>query len=166
MGGEKGQEAPSVLFRDWARLQCQKINESYLHEHVKSRKSFEKWHASLTRSLSSYWTKNGVRNLSVAHKYKLVDLHLKWLSGYDFGSSRITEGFRKHCHAALDKYTLTEINHCLSQILPLKNASMGHVATKDTYDFCQLLISEFASHCNSTALIFDYYAYEKGVANN
>jgi hypothetical protein len=164
MGGDG--EAPSVLFRNWARILSEKINATYLIKHVNSRSSFEEWHKDLARSLSAYWSKNGNRKLSVAHNYKLIDLHFKWLSGYDFGSSLVTEGFRKNCHAALDKYTLTELNHAFSDILPLKNASMGHVATKECYDFCQLLIAEFASHCGSTPLMFEYYAYEKGTANN
>ena len=80
-------------------------------EHLISRAAFLAWHRSLAASLQRHWRAVEGRELSVAHKYKLIDLLVKWLSQYDFGSQRVTDGLMDYANCALDdSFLFTLVN--------------------------------------------------------
>lgn len=155
-------ERPSVVYRSWAAKICDKLTPKSLNGQLQSGESFEAWHCSLVDELSARWKSRQGTQLSVAHKYKLLDLLVKWLSAHDFGHSEITRGFEQYWHCALDRQTLTKLNKCLSFALPIRSPSMGDIHAEQTYLFCQELIREFAASCGGTPLLFDYFAWKRG----
>lgn len=65
---------PSATFRSWA------AGEAYAlinRRAVQNRKDFLELHGELASSLSAHWSRTGLRNLTVAEKYKIVDLFVK-----------------------------------------------------------------------------------------
>lgn len=155
-------ERPSEVYRGWAKEVCQILNHRRLGEYLQSRDAFASWHRSLVDDLSSRWKSSQGEPLSVAHRYKLVDLLIKWLSAHDFGNRKLTRGFKQHAHCALDRQTLQKLNECLSFALPIRSPSMGDIQTEQTYSFCQELVAEFAASCDGTPLLFDYFAWRRG----
>lgn len=155
---------PSELYRTWAKKQCKAIDldSESLAMAVDSKESFEEWHASLCKSLQKHWKRQENRELNIAHKHKVIDLYIKWLSQFDFGSSIISNGLITYSHCAIDSQILLTLNDCLSGALPIGKPSMGHVQYETTYQFCQKLVSGFSSHCGGTSLLFDYYAWKPG----
>lgn len=150
---------PSELYRTWAEKQCKALDPETLAMSVNSKDEFEEWHASLCKSLQRHWKKHESSGLPIAHQYKVIDLYIKRLSQFNFGSSAISSGLIDYSHCAIDSKILLRLNDCLSGALPLGNPSMGHVKCEATYQFCQGLISRFSSHCGATSLLFDYYAW-------
>lgn len=153
---------PSETYRNWATQVCDQLSPLYLQEQLNSQSSFDKWHSSLATNLQDHWRMVEGNALSFAHQHKLIDLFIKWLSGYNFGSPIATAGFVAHARCALDRQTLQKLNECLSYALPMPEPSMGHVLSQTTYVFCQELIAEFSMSCGSTPLMFDYFAWKRG----
>jgi hypothetical protein len=153
---------PSVLYRTWAAALCNELDTLNLLENLGSRDAFLTWHSTLVNELSEHWRKHGGGELSFAHKNKLIDLLIKWLSSHDFGSVGVSTGFVAHANCALDRQTLTKLNECLSYALPMPAPSMGHISCKNTYDFCQSVILDFAGQIGGTRLLFDYFAFRRG----
>lgn len=165
---------PGEAYREWAARQCETIfgrdKEALgtLRKSLTSQQKFEEWHALIAKSLQIAWKhkqkKKGIDKaggISIAHKYKLVDLFLKWLSRHDFGDNgAFARLLERYAHCALDKYTLEKINACLGGALPLKNPTMGHVHTENTYLYCQELIREYCRLTkDGTPLLFDFFAW-------
>lgn len=153
---------PSVVYREWAQSVCAALNPQLLSEEVATAEGFFGWHASLAESLQAHWIMQQGKELSFAHQHKLIDLFIKWLSGYDFDCRQLTDAFVSHANCALDSQTLTKLNECLSFALPISNPSMGDIHSRQTYEFCQSLISRFAHHYQGTPLLFDYFAWRPG----
>ncbi|VAW77598.1 hypothetical protein MNBD_GAMMA14-1284 [hydrothermal vent metagenome] len=129
---------------------------------IESREGFLEWHEFLLASLERRWRyyEGGVPDL--AHRLKLVDLFIKWLSGYDFGEPRFIEALEHNAHCALDSQTLHKMNICYSNALPIARPSMGNIANMRSYLLCQDLIDRFATRFGGTRLLFDYFAWRKG----
>lgn len=153
---------PSAVFRGWATVVCRDFTAPELAQHLESQATFDAWHRTLVEDLASRWRSQQGRVLSVAHKNKLVDLLVKWLSAHDFGSTDVARGFERHAHCALDRQTLKKLNECLSLALPIRAPSMGDIHSEQTYSFCQGLVAEFAASCGGTPLLFDYFAWKRG----
>lgn len=156
---------PSVLYRQWARATVEKlIRENKLKEYVCTEKSFEKWHKKLAQSLEQSWHKNteGKVSLSVAQKYKLVDLFVKWLSRFNFGDQIISDGLIQNAHAALDSKILGKMNQlCQGNLHKPKNVSMSFIKEQKNYICYQNALRYICNQLGSTPLIFDYYAWNE-----
>ncbi len=153
------QNKPSVQYRAWARNQSKSLSGEALLKATSSRQDFDAWHQELAQSLRRTWQRTQSKPLSVPHKYKLVDLYVKWLTRHAFTPPSVTEGLLNHAHCALDSRILNTINKCLSSALPLNAASMGHIATEEIYAFCQQVIREYCLAIGGTPILFDYYAW-------
>jgi len=153
---------PSQLYREWAEPICNELPISVLEKQLHTRKGFLEWHTFLAENLQEHWRERENRQLSVAHKYKLVDLFIKWLSSHDFDSPVLSECLVSHANCALDSQTLNKLNECLSFALPLSNPSMGDIQSETTYRFCQELIEQFATRFGGSRLLFDYFAWRRG----
>ena len=153
---------PSQLYQEWAEPICNELSIPALKKQLRTREGFLVWHTYLAESLQQQWTKREGIPLSVAHKYKLVDLFIKWLSGHDLGSSVLSKRLVAHANCALDSQSLKKLNECLSFALPLSNPSMGNIQSEATYQFCQELIEQFTTHFGGSPLLFDYFSWEKG----
>lgn len=159
----RGYEArPSQLYQEWAESICNEFSIPMLKKQLRTREGFLVWHTYLAESLQQQWIRREGLSLSVAHKYKLVDLFIKWLSGHDLGSSVLSKYLVTHANCALDSQSLSKLNECLSFALPLSNPSMGDIQSEATYQFCQELIERFSTHFGGSPLLFDYFAWKKG----
>lgn len=153
---------PSRVYREWAESICTALNAPLLGKQLAAAEDFRRWHASLAKSLQAHWTNQQGNALSFAHQHKLIDLFIKWLSGYDFGCTQLTTALVSHGNCALDSQTLAKLNECLSLVLPISKPSMGDIHSEQTYEFCQGLIGSFAHHYGGTRLLFDYFAWHQG----
>ncbi len=153
---------PSQTFRGWAQQAIDTLDPHELANEIASTRGFSTWHSSLLRSLGHHWQRREGRLPPLAHQLKLVDLFVKWLSGYNVGGHRFVAALEKHARCALDSQTLRRMNECYSQALPLGEPSMGSVISQQTYDLCQELIARFSRMFGGTPLLFDYFAWTKG----
>jgi hypothetical protein len=153
---------PSSIYRSWAKKQTNRIRKKLPINETSSEESFIIWHEKLYRSLCRYWLKKQGKPLSLAHSYKLVDLYIKWLSRYEFQEKMFVININKYANCAIDSQVLIKIDICYSSCLPIHKPSMGHVKNKNTYDYCQQLISSFCDDAMATKLEFDYWAWKKG----
>jgi len=104
------QHKPSVQYRTWARNQSKSLSGEALLKATSSQEDFDAWHQKLAQSLQRTWQKTQSKPLSVAHKYKLVDLYVKWLTRHAFTSPSVNDGLLNHAHCALDSRILNTIN--------------------------------------------------------
>lgn len=155
---------PSRLYRTWAKATTEGLSFEDLEEKVNTRDGYLKWHASMAESLIGHWQKYESKPLPIAHKYKLVDLYVKWLSCYDVGQPGFLHNLVAHANCALDSQTLKKLNECYSYALPLSKPSMGLIQSEAAYSFCQDLIGFFASECGGSRLMFDFFAWKPGGA--
>ncbi|MEK8046439.1 hypothetical protein [Ideonella margarita] len=154
--------APSVVYREWASVVSDTIEPHRLATVIASSDGFSSWHVSLADDLQRHWLARQGQCLSFAHLHKLIDLYVKWLSRYNFGSAEFTNAIVSHANCALDSQTINKMNQCLSLALPLSNPSMGDIHSRVTYNFCQEVIEDFAAAQGGTRLLFDYFAWQPG----
>jgi len=154
--------APSKVFREWAESVTDKLDTKQVKSDIGTRAGFIKWHKKLARSLNRYWRIKQRRSLSLAHKYKLIDLYIKWISKHDFLDRPTARLLVKNANCALDSQVLKMLNKCYSGALPIGVPTMGNITNQNTYDFCQELIFDFVGPCGGTRLLFDRYAYKRG----
>lgn len=159
--GEEGNR-PSEIYREWAEKQNKAISK-LSPESISSQEDFDNWHQKLAKSLQNHWSKteDGIQ-LSIAHKYKLVDLYIKWLTQHKLPEPELNDIFIQFAHCALDSQILAKINDHLDGLLPIAKPSMGCIATENAYAFCQAVIRDYCNAVGGTPLLFDYYAWQRG----
>lgn len=158
----EGENTPSAIFRRWARRKTPQVLRTD-PQLISSQDEFDLWHKKLGKSLQSYWQREeSGKELSTAHKYKLVDLYIKWLTKHSLPEPSLNEMLIRFGHCALDLQSIRMINDHLSEILPIPSPSMGNVISENSYNFLQEIIREYCNIAGGTSLIFDYYAYKKG----
>jgi len=161
----RGFKEPSKTYRSWARS----ITETAFsnQDGIESQDAFDKWHTELYLELKEHWKKEQQgKEPSLAHTYKMVDLYLKWLCSNATCPAELANSIIKFGYCALDSQILEKLNEALSYALPIKNPSMGDIANRNTYDYCQSLIKDFAENFNGSRLLFDYYAWAPGNEKN
>ena len=149
--------SPSATFRSWA------TGEAYAlinRRAVQNRKDFLKLHGELASSLSAHWSRTGLRNLTVAEKYKIVDLFVKAVA---FTSAHPSEKEREalyhYGNIPLDKFSLIAIDSLFYGIVVNPTPSMGHIRDEQTYGFLQDQIYRLTQATNIPNLVFDHYAW-------
>ncbi|MDZ7919569.1 hypothetical protein [Rhodoferax sp.] len=155
------QSSPSRLFRNWACHTSQTILQTDPSS-LDSMEAFEGWHQGLSCSLQQKWMETQGRGLSVAHKYKLIDLYIKWLTQHSLPDPALGIQFVRFGHCALDRQTLAKINAHLSGALPLAKPTMGLIATEETYSLCQAVVREYCVVAGGAPVLFDYFAWQPG----
>jgi len=156
---------PSVIFNGWAKRIVESIDPQNLSKQIKEREGFLEWHDSLFSSLERRWRYYEGSTPDLAHKLKMIDLFIKWLSAHNLGNPKIITALVRHANCALDSQTLDMMNKCYSNALPLGKTSMGNIKTIQSYLLCQDLIDRFSRRFGGTRLLFDYYAYKRGAVN-
>lgn len=155
-------ERPSVVYRGWAESVFDRLATGEMHRSLRDQASFDQWHYKFAESLNSYWQQHQGQPLSVAHRYKFVDLYLKWVSELSLPNRADNEALISYGHCALDSQTLCALNSHLSGALPFKTIAMGDVHSETTYKFCQELCRTYCSIVGGTPLLFDYYVWKRG----
>jgi hypothetical protein len=75
----RGIEKPSVIYRDWAGKTMDSSEFSEKGMASNSNAEFETLHCFLSDSLARHWQRETGRSITVAHKYKLIDLFTKYV---------------------------------------------------------------------------------------
>lgn len=150
---------PSLIYREWAvGILSRKAFRSKLRN-VKTRKAFERFHAWLSRSLDRHWSRKAKKSLSLAHRYKLIDLFVKHAVRLDFGEERLNRNLLAFGHVPIDSSVFSAVDRLLSGILVADGRAMGHIKTAEAYRFYQTLTAELVRPLRAPPLYFDYFAW-------
>lgn len=156
------QGSPSKLFRGWAERHATPVLLGTAPESISSQAAFDRCHHELAESLQRAWEAAEGARLSVAHKYKLIDLYVKWLTQHRLPNPKLCIQLVQFGHCPLDRQTLVKLNVHLSGALPITMPTMGIIATEATYSLCQAVIREYCSIAGGTPVLFDYFAWQRG----
>lgn len=155
-------KSPSVVYRQWAKIQTNKIIKFQPTKQISTSAKFRNWHKNLCDSLNTHWKKKQRKKLSFAHFYKMIDLYIKWLSQFDYPDKNFVKKLNKYASCALDRQTLEKINLCYGKCFPINQPRMGDIFNQNTYNFCQRIINDFCMKASGTKLEFDFWAWKKG----
>ena len=150
---------PSLIYRAWAAgIMRRRAFRSRLLR-AKTRKGFEHFHEWLSRSLARHWSKRAKRELSLAHKYKLVDLFIKHAVRRDLGDERLNRNLLAFGHVPIDSSVFSAVDKLFSGILVAQGRAMGHIKTPEAYRFYQTLTAEVVRPLQVSPLYFEYFAW-------
>jgi len=155
----RGIKKPSLIYRTWAAaiLRRKAFRSKLLR--AKNRRAFEAFHAWLSRSLDCHWSANAKRPLSLAHKYKLVDLFVKHAVRLDLDDEQLNRNLLAFGHVPIDSSVFSAVDKLLSGILVAQGRAMGHIKTPEAYRFYQTLTTELVRPLRVPTLYFDYFAW-------
>lgn len=156
------QSSPSKVFREWAEQHATSMVLRTEARSIRSQDNFERLHQRLSRSLQRAWRAAQGRELTVAHKYKLIDLYIKWLTRHRLPDADLNNALLRFGHCALDRQTLAKINSHLNGALPIAKATMGVIAAEATYSLCQSVVREYCAIAGGSPVLFDYFAWQSG----
>jgi hypothetical protein len=158
----RGIKGPSVVYRAWARKTIE--NPEFLAKGcaANSGEGFETFHSFLSNSLESCWQQETCRLISVAHKYKLVDLFTKHVCRLEIATSAINNSLLAHGHVPLDSRVFSCLDRLLSGILAVDGRAMGQVKTEECYRFYQKVIRLLMHNMGGHNLYFDFFAWNLG----
>jgi hypothetical protein len=150
---------PSIIYRRWAAgMLSRKAFRSRLRS-ATTRQAFERFHTWLSRSLDRHWLRKAKRPLSLAHRYKLIDLFVKHAVRLNFGDERLNRNLLQFGHVPIDSSVFSAIDKLLSGVLVTEGRAMGHIKTREAYKFYQTLTAELVRPLRAPPLFFDYYAW-------
>lgn len=153
---------PSDIFNGWAERITESLEPKILAKKIATRDGFLDWHTDLSTSLERRWRYYEGSIPDLAHRLKLIDLFIKWLSSHNFGEPKFVAALERNANCALDSQTLKKMSQAYSNALPLGNPSMGNITNMRAYLLCQELIQRFSFHFGGSRLLFDYFAWRKG----
>ncbi len=153
---------PSDIYNGWAEKITESLEPKILAKTISTRAGFLNWHAELSTSLERRWRYYEGAIPDVAHRLKLVDLFIKWLSSHDFGERKFISALERNANCALDSQTLRKISQAYSNALPLGGPSMGNITNMRAYLLCQELIQRFSFRFGGSRLLSDYFAWRSG----
>lgn len=149
--------SPSVAFRGWATAEGYALINQRA---IQNRKDFLELHGKLADSLSAHWIRTGLRGLTVAEKYKIIDLFVKAVAfTNDHPSEKEREALYHYGNIPLDKFSLIAIDSLFYGIVVNPAPSMGHIRDEQTYGFLQDQIHLLTHAANIPNLVFDHYAW-------
>jgi hypothetical protein len=169
---------PLAVYNEWAGKQLTLLSKSRerwgaLHQ----RAEFERWHAELTESLCRHWKQRTEEvaaertkeegtpvepvnsELSIAHRYKLVDLFVRWLRMKGEQAPELAAACVANGHVPLDRKSLHVLSETFGGIGLRGPFSMGHVHTQGAYEFYQALARAVCAEAGGSPLLFDVFAW-------
>lgn len=177
--GERGRRGPIAIYEAWAAVQLARVtSDEELQASLATREGFERWHADLAASLVAHWrvsvTENNVRlqriegddfipvnpDLSVAHRYKMVDLFVRYLRVKANTHPQLARGCYEFGHIPLDRKSLAVISAAFGGLLvgAGDTFSMGDIVSEQMYRTCQRLASAICHEAGGTPLLLDVFA--------
>ena len=150
---------PGLIYRTWAAVIMRRkaFRSRLLRAH--NRRAFEHFHEWLSRSLARHWSKRAKRELSLAHKYKLIDLFIKHAARCDLGDERLNRNLLAFGHVPIDSSVFSAVDNLFSGILIAQGRAMGHIRTPEAYRFYQTITAEVVRPLRVSPLYFDYFAW-------
>ncbi|KWA84147.1 hypothetical protein WL29_22550 [Burkholderia ubonensis] len=181
--GFQGARGPVAVYEAWAALQILRVTESpALVKSLSTREGFEAWHRDLTQSLAEYWRAKitehntllqqveGVEffpvnpELNIAHRYKLVDLFVRYLRVKAATHPELAQHCREFGHIPLDRRSLAVISAIFSGIAVGQEFRMGNIVSEAMYRTYQRLALAIVELAGGTPLLLDVFALESPVA--
>lgn len=177
--GERGRRGPIAIYEAWAAVQLARVTaDEKLQATLASRDGFEHWHADLAASLVAHWrvsvTENNERlqriegddfvpanpELSIAHRYKMVDLFVRYLRVKADAHPELARCCYEFGHIPLDRKSLAVISAAFSGILvgAGDTFSMGDIVSDPMYLTCQRLARAICQEAGGTPLLLDVFA--------
>lgn len=176
--GIRGKHGPIAIYETWATLQLVRVtSDSALQASLATREGFEGWHADLSKSLVTHWhtlvAENSDRlrldegedfvpanhELSIAHRYKMVDLFVKYLRVKAETYPELAKCCYEFGHIPLDRKSLAVISAAFSGIGMSQDFSMGDVASETIYQTAQRLALAICAEAGGTPLLLDVFAW-------
>lgn len=160
--GSRGANGPQELYRGWARPQlAAMLSDTTLAARLDTQEAFDAWHADLAASLAAHWYAGtaGTIPLSIAHRFKLLDLFVRWLRVQAPVAPSLAAICERFGHIPLDRKSLHILSETFSGIGLAGPFSMGDVHTEAAYRFYQLLAREVCAVAGGTPLLFDVFCW-------
>lgn len=172
------QHGPLCVYNEWAASQIGLLSKDrsrwpLLHQ----REEFEQWHAELTKSLCAHWNARSLQiaalrsqakgetvepvnaELSIAHRYKLVDLFVRWLRMKSEQAPVLAAACLANGHIPLDRKSLHVLSETFGGLGLRGPFSMGDVHTSGAYEFYQALARAVCAEAGGSPLLFDVFAW-------
>ncbi|HDR9105983.1 TPA: hypothetical protein QDB04_002839 [Burkholderia vietnamiensis] len=181
--GFKGERGPIAVYESWATMELIRVTETpALVKALSTREGFEAWHRALTDSLVVHWREkidehNELlleaegdaffpvnRELNVAHRYKLVDLFVRYLRVKAEKHPELAHHCYEFGHIPLDRRSLAVISAAFSGIGVGDNFRMGDIVSEAMYRTYQKLARAIVALAGGTPLLLDVFALESKVA--
>jgi hypothetical protein len=177
--GERGRRGPIAIYEAWAAVQLARVtSDEELQGSLTTREGFERWHADLTASLVAHWRVSVADNndrlrrlegddfipanpdLSIAHRYKMVDLFVRYLRVKAHVHPELARCCYEFGHIPLDRKSLAVISAAFSGLLvgAGDTFSMGDIVSDQMYLTCQRLARAICQVAGGTPLLLDVFA--------
>lgn len=181
-GAERG---PIALYETWATVQLARIAaDTCLAQSLTTQEAFDAWHATLTASLVAHWHASVTENnillrehegdehipanpaLNIAHRYKMVDLFVKYLRVKGSEHPELAQRCYEFGHIPLDLKSLAVLSAAFSGALvgAGDKFSMGDIVSEPMYRTCQRLARAICEEAGGTPLLLDVFAWHAPVA--
>lgn len=149
--------SPSKVIRGWALEHgLSMINDNIPSNQVEA----ITLHRKLCESLDECWARAASRDLTVAEKYKAVDLFTKAVA---FHGNHLCQharaGLYWFANIPLDKFSLGAMRSLFYGIVIADPARMGLIKDTETYWFLQEQVFALTSQAKVPNLVFDHYAW-------
>lgn len=158
--GATGDSGPLAIYEDWAAEQLGNlVQDKESWKQLLTFHGFEHWHATLTSSLVAHWQTKSGKELSIAHRYKLVDLFTRWIRVRAPAGSVLREAILRCAHIPLDKKSIATISAMFSDIALSPTFSMGLVRSEKGYRTYQRLARIIAEEVGGSPVLLDVFAW-------
>ena len=166
--GSRGANGPQELYRAWARPQlAAMLADTALPSRLDTQEAFDAWHAGLAASLAAHWDAGtaGAMPLSIAHRFKLLDLFVRWMRIQAPVAPALAARCEQFGHIPLDRKSLHILSETFGGIGLAGPFSMGDVHTEAAYRFYQMLAREACAVAGGTPLLFDVFCWNHPAAH-
>jgi len=172
------QHGPLSVYNEWAATQIGLLSKDRSRwPQLLEREAFELWHAELTQSLCAHWRARSLHiatlrsqstgqpvepvnaDLSIAHRYKLVDLFVRWLRMKSEQAPVLAQACLANGHIPLDRKSLHVLSETFGGLGLRGPFSMGDVHTQGAYEFYQVLARAVCAQAGGSPLLFDVFAW-------
>lgn len=183
--GFRGDRGPIAVYESWVALQLLRATDSpTLVKSLSTREGFEAWHRELTESLVSHWRDRISEHnellkeaegeeffpvnteLNIAHRYKLVDLFVRYLRVKGDEHPELAQHCYEFGHIPLDRRSLSVISAAFSGIGAGDDFRMGDIVSETMYRTYQRLALAIVELAGGTPLLLDVFALESTAAQN
>lgn len=181
--GMRGATGPLAIYETWAQAELAKMDSHpRMLEILRHREGFESWHAELVESLVAHWRmavqQNNVllkqaagvyfvpvnEELSVAHRYKLVDLFVRYIRVRAADYPDLAKCCYEFGHIPLDRKSLAVISAAFGGIGAGAEFSMSDITSVAMYHTYQRLAQAICAEAGGTPLLLDVFALESTFA--
>lgn len=182
--GMRGERGPIKLYKLWAEDRLRHVTTDVnLVATLGTAEGFERWHSILAETLVVHWRNSVAQNnellqhdegddfipvnseLSVAHRYKMVDLFVRYLrvKGNEYPE------LVRHClefgHLPLDRKSLAVLSAAFSGISVGEAFTMGDIANEAMYRTQQRLARAVCERAGGSPLLLDIFSLKSEFAD-